>query len=163
MSFDEEDWTPLGKGMDSLSIETNPETEQNNDVLGNADFSHKGYKPSITVDYKANSAESIYIGLQKIVDTLAVDEETTTAHLIVATLVKPLKDSATQTVTGSGFKTQIRVVVNSDGGDTAGYVIPFTGYEFGTRTQGTVSVSEKKPTFTEGEASGVSLEKSLTE
>lgn len=148
MSFDGETWTPLGKGMDSLSMDTNPETDQTKDVLGNVDFNHNGYTPSITIEYKANSDEAIYTNLQEIVDTLAVDEETITAQLIVATLAKPLKDSNASTVTGSGYKTQVRVVVNNDGGDTSAYTIPFTAYEYGTRTQGTVSVSEQKPTFT---------------
>ena len=38
--------------------------------------------------------------------------------------------------------------MNNDGGPTSGYAIPFTINEDGSRTQGTVTVENKVPTFT---------------
>lgn len=163
LTFDDENYTLIGKGMDSLSIDTNPDTEQTKDVLGDSDFAHNGYTPSLAVEYTARTEDAIYESLQEITDTLSVSDDVITATMIVATLTEEVKESDTKTLTGKGFKVPVKVVVTNDGGPTAGYQIPFTAYESGNRIQGTVSVSQRKPTFTAGEASGASLEKSLTE
>lgn len=149
LSFDETAWTCLGKDSDDLSIDTNPETEQKKNVQGETSFTHNGYTPSLSNDsYIARSEDSIYANLQKIADTLAVDDETISATLLVATLDEEVKEAATKTLTGKGFKVPVKVVVNNDGGGTAGYGIPFTVYEDGARVQGTVTVTNKVPTYT---------------
>jgi hypothetical protein len=153
LSFDEKSWTCLGKDSDDLSIDTNPDTEQTKNVQGEVTFVHNGYTPSIEIEYIARTEDSIYKPLQKIVDTLAEDDDSITATLLVATLTDEVKESATTTLTGTGFKVQAKIVVNNDGGSTSGYSIPFTAYEDGARIQGSVSVTSKTPTFTEGAAS----------
>lgn len=157
LTFDNTDYTLVGKGMDSLSTETNPDTEQTKDVLGDSDFAHKGYTPSLAVEYTARTEDAIYENIQEISDTLAVSDDKITATLIVATLTEEVKESDTKTLTGKGYKVPVKVVVTSDGGDTSGYQIPFTAYESGNRIQGTVSVTERKPTFTVATASSASL------
>lgn len=153
LSFDETEWTCLGKDTDDMSIDLNPETEQNKNVLGETTFVHNGYTPSLANDgYIARTEDSIYPNLQKIVDSLAVDEETTGATLLVATLNEEVKDAATKTLTGKGFKVPVKVVVNNDGGGTSGYGIAFTIYEDGARIQGTTTVANKKPTFVADES-----------
>lgn len=148
LTFDDENYTLLGKDSDDLSIETNPDTEQQKNVLGETTFSHNGYTPSIALDYTARSEDSIYEPLQDIANGLLVDDELITATLIVATLTEEVKDSDTKTLTGKGFKVPARIVVNNDGGNTSGYGISFTAYESGNRIQGSVSVTDRKPTFT---------------
>lgn len=142
--------TLIGKDNDDLSIDTSPDTEQNKNVLGETNFSHNGYTPSLAVDYIARSEDAIYPILQKIANELSVADEDITMDLIVATLTEEVKESDTKTLTGSGFKVPARIVVNNDGGSTSGYAISFTAYESGNRIQGTVSVSERKVTFTAG-------------
>lgn len=156
LSFDEETWTCLGKDLDDLSIDTNPDTETIKNVQGETTFVNNGYTPSITVDYVARSEDAIYTPLQKIANELAVDEKSTKAVLMVATLTEEVKESGTKTLTGSGFKVPCYITVNNDGGSTSGYAIPFTAYEDGSRTQGTVSVANKVPTFTAGTATSLS-------
>lgn len=148
LTFDDENYTLIGKGMDSLSIDTNPETEQTKDVLGDSDFAHNGYTPSLAVDYMARTEDAIYEALQKIADTLSVADEDISATLVVATLTEEVKESDTKTLTGKGFKVPAKVVITNDGGETSGYALPFTAYESGNRIQGTVSVTKRKPTFT---------------
>ena len=148
LSFDDENFTLLGKDSDDLSIETNPDTEQTKNVLGETTFSHNGYTPSIAMDYVARTEDSIYEPLQDIANGLLVDDELITATLLVATLTEEVKDSDTKTLTGKGFKVPARIVVDTDGRDTSGYGISFTAYESGNRIQGTVSVADRKPTFT---------------
>lgn len=140
--------TLIGKDLDDLSIDTNPDTEQNKNVLGESNFSHNGYTPSIAVEYIARTEDAIYPILQKIANELSVSDEDITMDLIVATLTEEVKESDTKTLTGSGFKVPARIVVDNDGGSTSGYAISFTAYESGNRIQGTVSVSKREVTFT---------------
>lgn len=149
LSFDNENWTCLGKDTDDLSMELNPDTEQVKNVQGETTFVNNGYSPSLSNDsYIARREDAIYERLQEIVDTLATDDARTSATLLVATLTEEVKESKCKTLTGKGFEVPVKVVVNSDGGGTSGYAIPFTVSEDGGRTQGTVSVSNKVPTFT---------------
>ena len=159
-SFDEENWTCLGKDNDDLSIDTNPDQETTKNVLGETTTNNNGYTPSITVEYTARREDAIYPHLQEIANTLTTDENKTTMWLVAATLTDEVKDSDVKTLTGSGFKVKTQVVVNNDGGSTSGYAIPFTASEDGGRIQGTVSVSNRVPTFTpEGGVETMSLEK----
>lgn len=141
--------TLLGKDADDLSIETNPKTEQKQNVQGETTFEHSGYTPSMKNEYIARKEDEIYPELQKIVDGLLTDDESITMDLIVATLDEEVKEADTKTLTGKGFKVRVKVSVDSDGGGSTGYSIPFTIYESGNRVQGTVSVAVgRKPTFT---------------
>lgn len=146
--------TLIGKDMDDLSIDTNPDTEQTKNVLGETTFSHNGYTPSLSVEYTARSEDEIYPVLQKIANELSVSDDDITMDLIVATLTEEVKESDTKTLTGSGFKVPARIVVNNDGGSTSGYAISFTAYESGNRIQGTVSVTNREVTFTAGGVAG---------
>lgn len=149
LSFNETDWTCLGKDTDDLSIETNPDTEQVKNVQGEVTFVNNGYTPTLSNDsYIARYEDAIYEPLQTIADTLATDDARTSATLLVATLTEEVKESSTKTLTGKGFKVPVKVVVDSDGSNTSGYGIPFTISEDGGREQGTVSVANKVPTFT---------------
>lgn len=160
LTFNGTDWTCLGKDTDDLSMELNPDTEQVKNVQGEVTLVNNGYTPTLSNDsYIARREDAIYAPLQTIADTLATDDARTSATLLVATLTEEVKESATKTLTGKGFTVPVKVVVDSDGGSTSGYAIPFTISEDGGRTQGTVSVANKVPTFTpEGGASGVSLD-----
>lgn len=166
LSFDEEEWTCLGKDSDDLSIDMNPDTETIKNVQGETTFVNNGYTPSLSNEYIARSEDAIYPHIQEIADTLAVDDERTSATMLVATLTDgEVKDSNEKTLTGTGYKVPVKVVVDNDGGATSGYSLPFTITEDGSRTQGTVSVSNKIPTFTPGgnSASASAASKSLSD
>lgn len=159
LSFDETDWTCLGKDTDDLSIELNPDTEQVKNVQGEVSFVNNGYTPSLSNDsYIARYEDAIYPHIQTIANTLATDDKRTSATLLVATLTEEVKESATKTLSGEGFKVPVKVVVDSDGSGTSGYGIPFTISEDGSRVQGIVSVSKKVPTFTPEGAAAASLD-----
>lgn len=161
LTFDNENWTCLGKDSDDLSIDTNPDTESFKNVQGETTFVNNGYTPSMSNEYVARTEDAIYEPIQTIADTLATDDERTGATLLVATLSIEVGDTKTATATGKGFTVPVKVVVDNDGGGTDGYAIPFTITEDGGRTQGTVSVTNKVPTFTPtGDASGASIEAS---
>lgn len=163
LSFDETNWTCLGADDDELSIETNPDTETKKNVQGRNTFVHNGYAPTLSnANYIARREDSIYPHLQEIANTLTADENKTTATLLVATLTDEVYKADTETLTGAGFKTKARVVVDSDGGGTQGYQIPYTVTEIGGRTPVTVSVADGKPTVTVSTVSTVSAQFATT-
>lgn len=148
LSFDEENWTLIGKDMDDMSMELNPDVSQSKNVLGDTVVEHNGYTPSLDNDYIARSEDAIYTPLEKIANELSVSEEDTTAYIIEATLTDEVKESDNKTLTGKGYKAKGIVSVNSTGGSTSGYAIPFNWQQDGAREQGSVSVTARKPTFT---------------
>lgn len=163
LSFNEKKWTCLGADDDELSIETNPDTETKKNVQGRNTFVHNGYAPTLSNDnYIARREDSIYPHLQEIANTLTTDENKTTATLLVATLTDEVYKADTETLAGEGFKTKARVVVDSDGGGTAGYQIPYTITEIGGRTPVSVSVSEGQPTYTTSGESEPSVQSETT-
>lgn len=156
LSFDEKDWTCLGKDADDLSIDMNPDTETFKNVMGETSFRNKGYTPSMSNEYRARTEDAIYKHIQYITDNLATDDEHTSAVMIVSTLDIEVADTGEKTATGKGYKVPVKVVVDNDGGPTDGYTMPFTINEDGKRVQGTVSVADKVPTFTAGSVEQVS-------
>ena len=158
LTFDSKEYTCLGKDSDDLSIDTNPDTETIKNVQGETTFVNNGYTPSMSNEYIAREEDAIYEPIQYIADNLAVDDEHTSATMIVATLDIEVKDTGTTTATGTGYSVPVKIVVDNDGGSTSGYAFPFTINEDGNRTQGSVSVANKVPTFTAGGASGTSVQ-----
>lgn len=153
LTFDNEsleDCTCLGKDSDDMSIDTNPDVETKKNVQGETTTEHNGYTPSMSNEYIARTEDSIYKPIQHIANALAVDDESISATMIVATLDIEVKDTGEKTGTGEGYKVPVKVVVDNDGGGTSGYAIPFTLYEDGARVPGTVTVIDKKPTFAPG-------------
>lgn len=153
LTFDSKAFTCLGADSDDLSIDLNPDTETIKNVQGETKFVNNGYTPSMSNDYIAHRDDVIYPYVQYIADNLAVDDEHTSATMIVATLDIEVAKTGAKTASGKGYSVPVKIVVNNDGGSTSGYAIPFTINEDGGRTQGTVSVENKVPTFTaEGSA-----------
>ena len=155
LTFDNTKYTCLGKDSDDLSIDMNPDTETIIDVQGETTFVNNGYTPSMSNEYIARQEDAIYPHIQYIADHLAVDDEHTAATMIVATLDIEVSETGAKTASGTGYSVPVKIVVDNDGGSTSGYSIPFTINEDGARTQGTVSVADKVPTFTAGAASTV--------
>ena len=155
LTFDNAKYTCLGKDSDDLSIDMNPDTETIKNVQGETTFVNNGYTPSMSNEYIARQEDAIYPHIQYIADHLAVDDAHTAATMIVATLDIEVSETGAKTATGSGYSVPVKIVVDNDGGPTSGYAIPFTINEDGARTQGTVSVADKVPTFTAGNASTV--------
>lgn len=158
LTFDSKEYTCLGKDSDDLSIDTNPDTETIKNVQGETTFVNNGYTPSMSNEYIAREEDAIYEPIQYIANNLAVDDEHTSATMIVATLDIEVKDTGTATATGTGYSVPVKIVVDNDGGSTSGYAIPFTINEDGNRTQGSVSVANKVPTFTAGGTSDTSVQ-----
>lgn len=151
ISFDKKTWTLLGKDTDSASMELNPEVDTKQNVLGETIVDHSGFKPEFALDnYYARTEDAIYEHLQNITMNRLSDEESTGAYLLEAILTEEVKKSDTVTLTGKAWMENVVVVPQSYGGDTTGFAIPFNIHMNGGRTEGTVSVTNREPTFKEG-------------
>lgn len=155
LTFDDEAYTLIGKDTDNMSMELNPDVETKQNVLGDTIVDHKGYKPEMALDnYYARTEDAIYKRILDIAMNRKSDETSTKAHLIEAVLTDEVKKSDTVTLTGQAWKEEVIVVPQSYGGDMAGFAIPFNISMNGGRKEGTVSVTGRVPTFTEGADSG---------
>lgn len=158
LSFDKENWTLLGRDTDSLSTELNPDVETTKNVQGDNNTNHNGFNPETAVDsYAARTEDSIYENLLDIAMNRKSDEESTRAYFLEAVLDEAVNLSDNKTLTGKGWMEEVIVVPQSYGGDTSAFGIPFNlNPKGGERKDGTVSVTKRVPTFTEGGETTVS-------
>lgn len=136
------DWFLIGRDIEDLSVELNPETDQKKNILDEVVTEDNGYEPSFDAGtYYADTNDKIY---------------------------EKLKDIAMNRLTGDDCKTKVLEVIidkktgpydawiedcvvkpQSYGGDTKGVNIPYKVSFDGNRKQGTATITDKVPTFTE--------------
>jgi hypothetical protein len=115
-----------------------------------------GYAPEASVDYIAREEDSIFQDLWDIYKGLKKDDDALTFYKMEALL--DIEVSETNTVTkasGDGFIVPVKALIQSVGGDTNGFHINTTFTEDHSnsgREAGTVSVTDKTPTFTSASA-----------
>lgn len=159
LSFDKKDWTLIGKDTDSLTYELNPDVETAKNVLGETIVNHSGFNPELAVDtYYARTEDAIYEPIKKMAMNRKFDEESTAAYLLEAILTDEVRNSDAKTLTGEAWMENVVVVPQSTGGELAGFGLPFNVNPNGGRVEGTVSVTERVPTFTPGTAEGASVQ-----
>ena len=157
LSFDKEKWTLIGKDTDTLSYALNPDVSTNKNVLGETSVEHNGFAPELAVDtYYARTEDAIYPNIQDIAMNRRNDEEHTGAWLLEAILDDEVKNSDLTTLSGKAWMEKCVVIPQETGGSTAAFGLPFNVNPNGGRVEGTVSVTERVPTFTEGTAPEVS-------
>lgn len=152
LSFDKEKWTLIGKDTDNLSYALNPDVSTDKNVLGETTVNHNGFKPELAVDtYYARTEDAIYEPILDIAMNRRNDEEHTSAWLLEAVLDEEVKNSDIKTLTGKAWMEKCVVVPQETGGaDVSAFGLPFNVNPDGGRVEGTVSVEERVPTFTEG-------------
>lgn len=136
----------LGKDLEELSEELNPDVETRKNILGENSVIHNGYEVSSDADpfyYEYDDALSEQI-FDIAMNRLTGDQCKTTK---VDVLLKPGDDGAEPSVV-KAWREDVYVVPNSVGGDTSGVQTPFTIHNAGNRKEGTFDMSTKK--FTEG-------------
>lgn len=139
-----QDWYLVGKGIDDLSVEMNGSFEQIKDITGNVTVSDTGYQPQISVEpYHADPEESIYPFLKD----LAMNRKS--GDDAIAEMLEVIVED-TEAVKHSAWKENVKIEITSYGGDTSGLGINFNIWSDGDRKEGTATLTDKKPTFTEG-------------
>lgn len=136
------DYVRLGKDLEELSEELNPDVETKKNILGENSVIHNGYEVSTDADpfyYEYDDALS-----EKVFD-IAMNRLTGDACKTskVDVLLKPGENGAEPTVV-KAWREDVYVVPNSVGGDTSGVQVPFTIHAAGNRKAGTFDMSTKK-------------------
>lgn len=139
-------WFLLGKDLEELSIELNPDVEMVKNILGETSAKDNGYEPQTTADpYYANPEDSIYPKIKAIAMERLQGDACKTQILEVI-----IED--TEATAHEAYMEDVIVKPTSYGGDTGGFTIPFEVYFVGNRKKGTVQLVDKVPTFTAASA-----------
>lgn len=135
-------WYLIGRDIEDLSVELNPDTSTVKNVLDETVTNDNGYEPSISADtYYANTNDSIYPELKDIALNRLTGEQCKTKVLEV------LIDKTTGPY--DAWTEDCILKPQSYGGAQGGVNIPFNiGFD-GNRTKGTATITNKVPTFTE--------------
>ena len=137
-------WFLIGRDIEDMSVELNPDTETVKNILDETVVNDNGYEPSIDADtYYANTGDAIY---EKIKD-IAMNRKT--GSDCETKILEVLIDKETGPY--DAWTEDVVVKPQSYGGGTEGVAIPFDVSFNGNRKQGTVTIADKVPTFTEGE------------
>lgn len=137
-------WFLIGKDIEEMSVELNPDTETVKNILGETSVKDNGYEPSMSADpYYANPDDSIYAKLKDIaMNRLKGDSCRTKILEVIVEDTSATKHSA--------WTEDVVVKPQSYGGDTSGFAIPFDVTFDGNRKAGTITITSGTPTFTEG-------------
>lgn len=135
-------WYLIGKDIEDMSVELNPDIESTKNILDETSVSDNGYEPSVSADpYYANPDDKIYSKLKDIALNRLTGEDCETKVLEV--LIDKTSGPFDAWIEDAIVKPQ------SYGGATGGVNIPFDITFNGNRKEGTVTISDKVPTFTE--------------
>ncbi len=135
-------WYLIGKDVEDMSVELNPETEVKKNILDETSVIDKGYEPSFDVDtyYATPTDGAIYDKLKAIAMDRKTDDECKTFCLEVII-------DQTGVSSYEAWKEEVIVKPTSYGGPQGGVSIPYTVTFTGNRVKGTVTMSGKTPTW----------------
>jgi hypothetical protein len=135
-------WYRIGKDVEDLSVELNPDTEPIKNILDETSVHDNGYEPSFDVDtyYADPSDGDIYAKLKDIAMNRRTGDACKTLVLEV------IIDKASGAY--DAWVEEAIVKPTSYGGATGGVRIPYTVTFCGNRQTGTVTITDKIPTFT---------------
>lgn len=118
-------WEAIGKDVDTLNKDMNPDTENSKNVLGESTFEMKGFQSSVSVDtYYMAPERLMYAHLLDV----ALQEKYGAADLMgyMAEAYFTSVDENAGTMSGYCYVRSAWFVPTSVGGDTSGLSIPFT-------------------------------------
>ena len=131
----------LGKDLEEFSLEMSASVETTKNILGETSVLIASYEKTGAVEpYYADSGTGLFERLQGIIDDALVLDDVKTDIVEVKLWEKP-EGTAYPAVKETAF-----IEVNSYGGDTTGYQIPFTVHFTGEKVKGTFDIATK--TFT---------------
>ena len=140
-SGQEADYERLGKDLSEFSPELSAQVETQKNILGQTSVVISGYEKTAAVEpYYAVAGSSLFAWLQSVIDEGKVLED-------LKTDVVEVKLWEEETETGfPAIREEVYIEVNSYGGDTTGYQIPFTIHYTGVKQKGSFQVDSR--TFT---------------
>lgn len=140
-------WYLIGKDVEDLSVNLNPQTETKKNILDETTVEDNGYEPQADVDTyyanpgdTANGASAFYTRIKDIAMNRLTGEACKTKFMEV------LVDSAESPY--NAWVEDCVIKPTSYGGAQGGVRIPYTIYPDGNREEGTVTIANKVPTYT---------------
>lgn len=134
-------WFRLGKDIEEMAIELNPDTETVKNILGETTVKDNGYEPSASADpYYANPEDAIYEKIKDITFNRLKGDKCKTLYLEV------IIDTTDEGAEYDGWVEEVMIKPQSYGGDTAGVNIPFDILFDGNRKQVKVKIQNGVPT-----------------
>lgn len=138
----EASYEQLGKDLEAFTAEMSAQVETKKNILGQSSVVISGYEKTAAVEpYYAESGTGLFEKLQGIIDDGLVLDDLKTDVVEVK-----LWDN-TQEGVYPAVREEVYLEVNSYGGDTTGYQIPFTLHYTGNRVKGTFDLTTR--TFTQ--------------
>ncbi len=136
-------WFIIGKDVEELSVELNPDTETVKNILDETNVNDNGYEPSFDVDtyYADPSDGQFYVKIKDIALNRKTGDECKTKILEV--LIDKTEGPYDAWCEDCIVKPQ------SYGGAQGGVRIPYNVTFSGNRVKGTVTITDKVPVFTE--------------
>lgn len=142
-SADEPDYVRLGKDLEELNVELNPEIESKKNILGEMSVKLSSYEAQSSVEpYYADKDDALYSFLQDIIDNRKVLDDCKTDVVEVH-----LWEEASPEGAFKAYRESCIIEPTQYGGDTTGYQIPFNIHYLGDRVEGIFDTATK--TFTE--------------
>ena len=128
----------LGKDLEEYSPELSAQVETKKNILGETAVVISGYEKTASVEsYYAETGSGLFTRLQNIIDNGLVLEALKT-KVVEVKLWEAEANGVYPAVCEEAY-----IEVNSYGGDTTGYQIPFTLHYTGVKEKGTFNVAEK--------------------
>lgn len=134
-------WYIIGKDIDDMSVDLSPSTDIKKNILDENVIQDNGFEPSLDADtYYADPSDSLYPKIKDIaLNRLTGDDcKSKILEVIIDKTAGPY-DAWTEDVI---------IKPQSYGGPQGGVNIPFKVSFDGNRTKGTVTITDKVPTFT---------------
>ena len=132
----------LGQDLEEFSPELSAQVETKKNILGQSSVVISGYEKTgrVQTDY-AETGSGLFVRLQEIIDGQLVLDDLK-ADVVEVKLWETAADGGYPAT-----REEVYIEVNSYGGDTTGYQIPFTLHFTGNKVAGTFNVATK--TFTQ--------------
>jgi hypothetical protein len=134
-------WFLIGKDIEDMSVELNPDTETVKNIWDETVTHDNGYEPSVSAEtYYADTNDDIYEKLRDIaMNRLTGDDcKTKILEVVMDTKSGPYK----------AWQEDCFVKPQSYGGSQGGVNIPYNISFCGNREAGTATITKKVPTFT---------------
>ena len=136
-------WFIIGQDVEDMSIELNPNLETKTNILDETAVDDNGYEPSTEVDtYYANPNDGEFY--EKLKD-IAMNRQT--GEACRTTILEVLIDKTAAPF--DAWTEDVIIKPQSYGGATGGVRIPYSITFCGNRRQGTVTITDRVPVFTE--------------
>jgi hypothetical protein len=128
----------LGKDLEEFSPELSAQVETKKNILGNTSIVISSYEKTASVEpFYAEKDSALFNRLQAIIDDELVLDELK-VNVVEVKLWDAKEDGVYPAIREEAY-----VEINSYGGDTTGYQIPFTLHYTGKKTKGTFDVSTR--------------------